>query len=393
MMRNQVFISYRQETPEHAAAVRRLGELLRLAEIPVMLDQIFLDEHPGGPDEGWPKWCEDCANESACVVIIASEGWFACYEKRDQPGVGLGAATEADLFRQALWNLKGHNARTRLAFLNSNVAASAVPARLQAWHSFRPFDTTDQLNQMIRWIAEHLHLGGIGLPTVRWPAPVEFQPNLADRSTREWPAVVDLLAGRSRERILLFEASSGLGKSELIRQAAAYATKVGLPLALVDFKGGTLKIEEVLGQLDLELGNRLPNFSREGANKTHLLRKDLRALREPVLLILDTWEDAVGNKAVEGWLNQQLLPEVETSLGIAVIVAGQKVPDLTNAPWRDLGRHIPLGPITDIKDWKEWVARRYPTLLDKGYDLATLVAVSRGSPLVMSGFFAGLAKS
>ena len=114
-MLNQVFISYRHENPEHARAVRRLGELLRQSEIQVALDQFLLDEYLGGPDEGWPKWCEDCANDSACVLIIASEGWFAAYEKDENApkGTGLGAATEADLFfRQALWDEKGHKWRT-----------------------------------------------------------------------------------------------------------------------------------------------------------------------------------------------------------------------------------------------------------------------------------------
>src|SRR5258705_353953 len=101
-MLNQVFLSYRHENPEHARGVLRLGELLRQAKIPVALDQFYLNDHPGGPNEGWPKWCEDCANNSACVLIVASEGWFAAYDKESEPG-GLGAATEADLFRQALW--------------------------------------------------------------------------------------------------------------------------------------------------------------------------------------------------------------------------------------------------------------------------------------------------
>jgi hypothetical protein len=61
-MLQQIFISYRQETPEHQRAVRRLGEVLRRANIPVALDQFFLEENPGGPDEGWAKWCEDRAN-------------------------------------------------------------------------------------------------------------------------------------------------------------------------------------------------------------------------------------------------------------------------------------------------------------------------------------------
>src|SRR6516165_8182121 len=100
-MLQHVFLSYRHETPEHARAVRRLGELLRQAKIPVALDQFHLDDHPGGPDLGWPKWSEDCAHESACVLIIASDGWFAAYDKMDdQPGAGLGVAAEANIIRQ-----------------------------------------------------------------------------------------------------------------------------------------------------------------------------------------------------------------------------------------------------------------------------------------------------
>jgi hypothetical protein len=116
-MLNQVFVSYRHESIEHARAVLRLGELLRQAKIPVAMDQFYLNDHSGGPDEGWPKWCEDCANKSVCVLIIAFEGWFAAYDKTAEPG-GLGAATEADLFRQALWDEKGNNARIHLAFLH-----------------------------------------------------------------------------------------------------------------------------------------------------------------------------------------------------------------------------------------------------------------------------------
>src|SRR5262245_6411432 len=107
-MLNQVFISYRHENVEHNRSVRRLGQLLRQVGIPVALDQFFLDEHPGGPDVGWPRWCEENAAESQCVLIVASEGWFAAYNKVGEPNVGFGSAAEADLFRQALWDEKGN---------------------------------------------------------------------------------------------------------------------------------------------------------------------------------------------------------------------------------------------------------------------------------------------
>lgn len=391
-MLNQVFLSYRHESPEHSRAVRRLGELLRQARIPVVLDQFLLDESPGGPDlGGWPKWCEDNANESACVLIIASEGWFGAYDKSAPVRLGLGAATEADLFRQALWDEKGNNARIRLAFVH-DVAADKVPVRLRAWHNFRPFEGDAQLDLLIRWVAGRLGLQDVELPTVRWPEPVPFQPDLADRAT-EWPAVVDLLAGRSHERILLFQGSSGLGKSALVRQAATYAKLLGLPVVRVDLKGGLLDVGSILGQFDLDLGAHLPNFSREGAAKTHLLRKDLRALRQPVFLIFDGYDKHVAdNRPVADWLNQSLLAEVETSLALTVIVAGQERPEFERAPWRDLARHLPLTPITDVLHWEPWIARRYPALQEKGVHLPTVLMIAGGNPGVVSASYEAIAK-
>jgi len=89
-MLQHVFISYRHESDEHTRAVRRLGELLRQANIPIALDQFHADDHPGGPDLGWPKWCEDCANQSACVLIIGSEGLVFSLRKDRFTGSGFG---------------------------------------------------------------------------------------------------------------------------------------------------------------------------------------------------------------------------------------------------------------------------------------------------------------
>jgi hypothetical protein len=389
----QVFISYRHETPEHARAVRRLGELLRQAKVPVALDQFCLEENPGGPNVGWAKWCEDRANESACVLIVASEGWFAAYDKTAPLGTGTGAASEADLIRQWLYDEKADNPRIRLAFLH-DLSARQVPVRLRAWHQFRPLDSDEQLNQLLRWISDCLGLRRIELPKVRWPEPPEpeFAPDLADRVKEEWSAIVDLLAGRSRERILLYEGATGVGKSVLVREAARYAKRLNIPVVHVDFKGGGSDTTEILGQFELELQEHLPNFCREGANKIHLLRRDLRALRQPILVIFDTYEHCADNKPVADWLNQQLFPEIETARGLAVIVAGQRVPDYRNASWPELVRYLSLGPITEIDQWQRWVEYHYPDLQKKGVDLPTLVMASGGNPAVMSGLFETISK-
>jgi hypothetical protein len=129
---------------------------------------------------------------------------------------------------------------------------------------------------LFRWVAHCVGVENSEFPTVHWPESVPFRLNLADRTKEEWPAVVELLARRSPHRILLCEGASGLGKSVLVRQASAYAKRLGIAVALVDFKGGPRDVSGILGQLDLEIGEHLPTFSREGANKPHLLRRDLR---------------------------------------------------------------------------------------------------------------------
>lgn len=391
-MLKHVFISYRHDSPEHSRDVGRLGEYLRQAGLPVELDQFYLDQNPGGPDEGWPKWCEDRAKSSACVLVIASPGWFAAYEGLGEPGHGCGAALEAALFRQYLYDEKGVNPRLRLAFLKAPPPGSAVPERLRAYHQFHPFADNIQLDGLVAWIAQRLDLPGGSSPTVRWPqANNGFKLDLADRVETEWQAVKDLVSGANRTRILLFEGGSGLGKSVLVRHAGAYAKSLGMAVSQVDFKS-TRDISAILGQLDLDLGPLLPNFAREGSSKSHLLRKDLRALRRPVLLIFDGYDpDVVDHTAIPDWLSLQILNEVETALGLAVIVAGQRAPDFARAGWGDLARHLPLAPITETAHWEAWVERRYPGFREKGAHLPTVLMIARGNPAVVSASCAAIA--
>ena len=199
-----------------------MGQLMTLwpEELKLQMDQLYLDQNPGGPNEGWPKWCEDRAVESACVLVIPSEGWFAAYDGTAQPLEGCGAATEAGLFRQYLYNEKQVNMRIRLAYVDS-LSAEVVPLALQGWHQFRPLTSSPDLDRLVTWIANVLNLQGIQSPTVSWPLPLDsFQPDLANRHVHEWPAIVDVLAGRGPHRILMIKGDSGFGKSERVHQTA-----------------------------------------------------------------------------------------------------------------------------------------------------------------------------
>jgi len=70
---SEVFLSYRQTDDEHKQRVRAFGERLRNCGIDVILDQFFLDENPGGPDEGWDKWTSDRALNTKYVLIVSTE--------------------------------------------------------------------------------------------------------------------------------------------------------------------------------------------------------------------------------------------------------------------------------------------------------------------------------
>jgi hypothetical protein len=228
-------------------------------------------------------------------------------------------------------------------------------------------------------------LAGVVSPTVRWPEPLGgFRPDLADREIAEWPAIVDLLAGRSPHRILMLRADSGYGKSELLYQATAYARQLGIAIAHLDFKGPFSDVRSVLGHIGVELGEHLPEFCRHGADKPHLLCKDLRAVRRPLLVILDSYEKATA--VVTDWVDQCLLPEVSRSLCLAVIVAGHRCPEVDDARWRGLARRLSLGPIHQVEAWEKWLLHRYPNFRELKVDVPTLVMVSGGVPKTFSNF-------
>jgi hypothetical protein len=356
------------------------------------MDQLCLEQCPGGPDEGWPKWCQDQAGDSTCVLIVASEGWFAAFEKTQSAGIGLGAAAEADIVRQRLYNDQGINSDIRLVFLH-DISSETIPLALQQWHHFSPFATASDLDGLTKWAANRLQLQDIQSPKIIWPEPYKFTPEIADRNKTEWPAIVDLLAGRSKERILFFEGESGLGKSELLRQIRTYANHLQIPVANIDFKGGMLNIDGILGTVDLEFGSLLPDFSQAGANKSHLLRKNLRSLQRPVLMMFDTYEAVAENEPLIEWLNQQILAEVPTSPAISVIISGTRVPKI-HSGWGDYARLLPLERITDTAHWQDWLLKKYPNIKYPNIkdEITTLVDATNGQPSLMALLCDALAK-
>lgn len=153
MSAQKIFISYRQESDALSAQVLALAERLIQSNITVELDRLYFRAHPGGPPEGWPKWCENQVTLAHKTLIVASPGWFAAYEGKASAGTGLGAAYEAGLVQQMLYNAQGRNDQFRLVFL-APMAASAVPVGLQRWHQYMLYKGDSEFSDLLAWLSD-----------------------------------------------------------------------------------------------------------------------------------------------------------------------------------------------------------------------------------------------
>lgn len=176
-MTSPVFISYRQASPDHSQHVANLGVRLTAQGIAVQLDQFYSKTHPGGPPQGWPKWCENWVTQADKTLIVASPGWFAAYEGKAPPGTGLGAACESGLVRQMLYDAKGINERFRLVFLEA-MAADAVPIALRPWHQFMLYKGDSEFSSLLAWLT-----GSGAVPATSGTAPAASVPSLPPTSS------------------------------------------------------------------------------------------------------------------------------------------------------------------------------------------------------------------
>ncbi len=119
----RVFISYRQTNNSQRKRVRAFAKRLRDCGITVILDQFYLDDHSGGPPDGWPKWSSDQAICAEKVIVIGSESWFLCFDGKQKPGNGLGAACEAHELRQRIYDNSGMNEHIRVVLFDDSDAA------------------------------------------------------------------------------------------------------------------------------------------------------------------------------------------------------------------------------------------------------------------------------
>lgn len=364
----KVLLSYRHEPadPGHAANVRALAVRLRTrlapAGLEIVLDQFFLEAKPGGPTEGWPKWCSKQVKESVRVVMIVSPGWADCFNDQEPADAGAGVACEAHVIWQELYNAHWKSDKHRVCLLD-RTHANCIPTDLQG---YRHFCSPDDEDALCAWLLETTQP-----PTppgaLVWPALRSgFKHQLADRA--EVLAFAQrMLAGQSAgKRILLVRADGNHGKTILIEKLTQYAEGL-VPWALVDLKGcpGTV---EVLAELNSELRKRLPGWIKAGTLSEALARIEEIAQSRPLLLLFDTYEK--GAEELCRTLEGQWLGAVRRAEGLCIILSGRKVrdggqptlPEWSKNHWAKCAHEVDLVALIRPEDWEAWAQERHPAL-------------------------------
>lgn len=214
------FISYRQLNVSHVREVHEFAERLKKYAIEVILDQFFKNQNPGGPDDKWTKWSCDQAAKAERVIIIGSQAWFNCYDGTESRGVGLGAACEAAVIRQRIYDAGQLNHDIRIVFLNDADSAAIIPIDLRGYHRF---SAVDDFHEIVAWIT-----GGISqYPCPRSPdSPTQeihgFVPRIGIfyGRNKELQQIADALDPDSRTWGVVITGPGGMGKTSLAIRAA-----------------------------------------------------------------------------------------------------------------------------------------------------------------------------
>jgi hypothetical protein len=317
------------------------------------------------------------ASDMPKVLVCMTQGYRKCWDGETPPGSRLGATYEARILRQRVYQ-----AGSKIPFLRVVIFDEAdrefVPNPLGGLHAFHAeADYTD----LVAWLAADQPVGARAC-TVRWPAESpDFSWCLADRRD-EFTHVRAMLSGKTAERILLVNGISSVGKTTFVHHVSDYARSVGISYARLDIKGCP-SFDDVMDSLANQLPASLLGNATAGAGRRGLgafLAHQVGS-REPVFLLLDTYEDA--SDEVRSWVGQHLL-SLDLKPAVVVLVCGKEVPGRRNAPWAHLAREVSLGPIPVVTDWIEYVTRHYrdvPTdLATLSSELAVLLKFTKGNP-------------
>lgn len=370
-----VFISYRQLDDAQRRKVRDFAERLRSRGVDVTLDQFYKEAKPGGPPEGWPKWSSDQAIHSERVLVVGNTPWFHCFDGKEGPGTGLGAACEAGIIRQRLYDLGGMNDVIRVVYFDKP-DLEAISFELKRYDRFH---VASHFEDIVAWLGVTPPAATSPRPdpaTLTWPSRCpNFKPNMANRH-EEFAFFADTLCDNTSERATIISADTDHGKTKLVSEFHRYGCAVlgHQACSLIDFKArGT--VDNLWDTIALDLGHCLPGLGDRSPTK---LRDGLRRARQPVLFIFDTFEQATED--ARDFVQNNFFADLGRTNAMRLLIAGQPhaMPDPAKAAWQAHARRFNLGNMPDPKPWVAWAARVYPLI--PASSVITIVACSGGAP-------------
>ena len=135
----RVFVSYSHDSDEHKARVRAFVARLRGDGIDVVYDEDVASI--GGPDEGWPRWCERQIVELDYVLACCTAMFHAAFRGQADGRRGQGVAWEAISIRQYLYENANANRKVRTLVLEEG-ASRHIPSALRPYSRLSADDAT-----------------------------------------------------------------------------------------------------------------------------------------------------------------------------------------------------------------------------------------------------------
>jgi hypothetical protein len=353
-----VFLTYRHENDVHRERTRKFAERLQAMGVNIVFDQFFLDANPAGPDEGWPEWSSSGASNAEKVLIIVSPGWFRSYNGTEVIGKGLGAAAEARIIKQRLYDEQGLNQFVRLVVFDP-ADLKNIPLSLKG---YQRFDPARDFTGIARWLTETVDSTPASVYAAEWPiADPAFEWQPADcELVRE--AFKKLLTAIAPYRVLLIRGASETGKSHLVDHLFGLALDLNwLACGRFDLKSGAdLDSEFVQFVRYLNVNDSVNATAGQSLrDRLNVTFAALMKRSQPTLLLFDTFEQG-GDWA--HWVQKIALSATPRAPWLRLLVAGQKVPNPAGAPWgRCTAPVLELNPL-GWETWYEYGKRHRPEL-------------------------------
>ena len=264
---------------------------------------------------------------------------------------GTGAACEAHLIRQGLYNAHYHNTKFRLASFGA-LDIETIPADLQSYRFFNTENDTD-VQGLIKWLQtanEEQEGFSDEAPELPWPFADHF--DLRD-------LCASFLVRDSSLKYVLARGESECGKTSITKHLITLTDEKSfdwLRVGRIDFKGQP-EVSEEFKRCALLMGlEATPDPNASLKEQLEEMIELIARKPQPTLLIFDTYEK-ISHSELGNWLEETLLLiSHRVYPWLRILIAGKEIPDPTDKLWRNQASTIQLKPPGE-DDWVEYAAR------------------------------------